>query len=564
MNLQCVDKETREVLASAFLVIPRFQRPYSWDTENVDDFWHDTIVGNERNEYFIGSVVVYTQKPQQMCLVDGQQRFTTLTMMLCAIRNSLAQEGNTDLADGIHAMIERKDINNKNRFILETKTSSPYLQDWIQSRSQPQSGPPINAEERRLAAAYEQIKKLIRQQIEEARQSRQQQPAQQRAVRERLVALRDRLLSLRFIHVTLDNEDDAYLIFETLNTRGKDLRLSDVVKTHLFNRLKPSSASIDPHRDQWDDLTDEFDKANVSVSRYIHHYWLSRNPYVAEKKVYKAIRKTVTSANAKDVFNHLIEGGDRYLTIHDPRRRQWTLHERTLKNALGALALFRVRQPMPMLIAIMNDYEQKELTRKQVENALVAIESFHFVFTAVVSARGSGGIASMYAKHARELTAATSKDQKNRTIRELTKKLSDSRPGFPEFEANFESILNSERYAKQKGLAQYILRRMHASGSKQNEIDYSNMTIEHLRSQSTASGVESHKLVAMLGNQILIPDKLNQGLGSKSFSEKQKALRKQQLTWVDQEVLDAKEWNQEAIMKRTKAMARRAYDVVWK
>lgn len=59
MKIESHDRSIGDLLTSGYYVIPRFQRPYSWDSENVAEFWNDTIV-NESADYFIGSMVVYT------------------------------------------------------------------------------------------------------------------------------------------------------------------------------------------------------------------------------------------------------------------------------------------------------------------------------------------------------------------------------------------------------------------------------------------------------------------------------------------------------------------------
>src|ERR1022692_3892575 len=116
MKIRSIDKDIKDILESGFYRIPRFQRPYSWDRDNIEDFWTDVVV-NADADYFIGSMVVF--KPQNSDtagVVDGQQRLTTITMILAALRNALKENNLADLAGGIHNLIERKDINNKAQY----------------------------------------------------------------------------------------------------------------------------------------------------------------------------------------------------------------------------------------------------------------------------------------------------------------------------------------------------------------------------------------------------------------------------------------------------------------
>jgi len=86
MKIESKDTDIESLLAGAYFHIPRFQRPYSWDEDNLGDFWNDVIV-NKSDDYFIGSMVVYKKDKQQFGVVDGQQRLTTITILLCVIRD---------------------------------------------------------------------------------------------------------------------------------------------------------------------------------------------------------------------------------------------------------------------------------------------------------------------------------------------------------------------------------------------------------------------------------------------------------------------------------------------
>src|SRR5258708_4374075 len=127
MKITCLDKQVGQFLKESFYRIPRFQRPYSWDRTNIEEFWNDAVVENEA-QYFIGNFVVYEDKTA-MDVVDGQQRLTTITLLLCALRNAFEREGFANLAKGIHGLIERTDISDQRFYVLQPKPPNQYLQD---------------------------------------------------------------------------------------------------------------------------------------------------------------------------------------------------------------------------------------------------------------------------------------------------------------------------------------------------------------------------------------------------------------------------------------------------
>ena len=82
MKIESSDTNIESLFTSDFLKIPEFQRPYSWDDDNLEDFWND-VVQNADEEYFIGSMVLFKSGRQEFGVVDGQQRLTTITILLC-------------------------------------------------------------------------------------------------------------------------------------------------------------------------------------------------------------------------------------------------------------------------------------------------------------------------------------------------------------------------------------------------------------------------------------------------------------------------------------------------
>src|SRR3972149_1546655 len=107
MKIESTDQDIRNLLSSGYYHIPRFQRPYSWTRENIQEFWDDIFRDNP-SDYFIGSMVVFKEGNQRYGVVDGQQRLTTITILLAALRNILKYQGFQDLAGGIHGLIERR------------------------------------------------------------------------------------------------------------------------------------------------------------------------------------------------------------------------------------------------------------------------------------------------------------------------------------------------------------------------------------------------------------------------------------------------------------------------
>lgn len=567
MKIICVDKDVKATLETGYFIIPRFQRPYLWERENVEEFWNDSVA-NPTDEHFIGSIVVFRTRDSKYGIVDGQQRLTTITMILCILRNALDAAGFSDLAKGVHLLVERPDIGNKNQFVLQTETSYPYLQEYIQKFGKPEAEPTHGKEEEHLKLAFNTLSSSLREIVEQAGISID---VTSRANRKKLQTLfekiRDRILSLKLIFIELDHEDDAYFVFETLNTRGKDLRLADLVKNHVTRLLRPKNQNVDLAKDKWNkivDLIEENDK--ISLDSFLHHYWLSKYEYITIKKLFKSLRKVIKSSNARPFLDELIADSRTYKEIREPSLAKWSKQESSINNSLKALNDFQVKQDLPMRLAVMRSYRDGEIKKKHADFILQALENFHFMFTSITSQRSSGGISLMYALHARQFTNAKTLETKVRILYDLIKKLRAKRPSYQEFEANFIEKLYSKEFPKDKALVQYILGRLYQHFDRSGvPVDFSQMTIEHIAAEkpNKPKSALSSSSIAQIGNLLLVDQALNLDLANKEFHEKKPILISSNV-WLDLKIRSAKKWGKKEIEDRTRFLAKEAYYKVWK
>ncbi len=566
MRVTTFDKEVKDIFSGSFYLIPRFQRPYSWDRENIEEFWCDTIAESE-GDYFIGSIVVFKDsKTDTYGIVDGQQRLTTITMILCALRNAFNDQNMQSLGDGLHNFVERPDINNKKRYVLKPETSYPYFQEYIQKKTKPDIVLTPGVEEELLEKAFMAISRNIQSTVTSIVSNRSLSEKNKKIeIEKSLIGIRDKILKLKLIFIELDSEDDAYIIFETLNTRGKDLKVSDLVKNHITKLFKPKNADVDLPKERWNKIVELIDEsgAQLEVDNFIHYYWLSRYEFVTLKKIFKQIRRKIDQKNAEGFLRSLEEDVKTYREINETVYRPWQKQDLRIKESLDAINLFKVKQAMPMLLSVMREYKSGGIRLPNAIETFTSIENFHFVFTAVTSQRSSGGISFMYAKAARDLCDAPNMNEKIKTLKELQRKLKKGRPSKDEFVASFQNILYSKELSKQKKLVQYILARI-AEKQFGVPIDYEKMTIEHLASENPIEGTTKipPQFIAQVGNLILVNDETNGKLKNKLFDQKKKILIDSKLP-LDKWISGSREWNVKEIINRTRGLAEFAYTKVW-
>ncbi len=555
------DQKIQDLLRSSYLLIPRFQRPYSWTSENVEEFWND-VFGEEVGDYFIGTFVVY-KDGDHLAVVDGQQRISTCIVLLSCIRDQLKINGSEDLSEGLHELIEKKDINNKKRFTLETESSYPYFQHVIMSNDPNELGKiEVGSEEKLIAQTRDVFKEKLTLLVSGIKENPTLHKNKvSKIIEEELLRVRDKVLNLRFIKIELETEDDAYIIFETLNTRGKDLSVTDLVKNFITRKLTAKNTSNDPAKIKWNTLLETIDGSgkNINTNTFLHHYWLSKHDYVTLKKLFKAIKATFfKKTDVSDFLDELVTDGVTYRTIFDLSFRKWRIEEMPLEEALEALTIFNVKQQVPMVLSVLRSFFANNYSLKNTIEILEAIEKFHFIFTAVTSQRSSGGISAMYASSARNFESAKSENQRRKVCLELKQKLKEKIPSYQEFEANFNEILFTKNVTKQKDLVRYILYKYNRHLSESYSEEKGLLTIEHLSSQS--SKISNN---GQMGNLILVNKQTNELLGSKAFAKKREILVRNQVL-LDSRITNADTWGEKQISDRTKKISNTSYNSIWK
>jgi uncharacterized protein with ParB-like and HNH nuclease domain len=558
MKIQCVEKDVRQVLESGTYLIPRFQRPFSWDEDNVEEFWVDST-SDLKKDYFIGAFVSYNLSSSSFGLVDGQQRLTTITIALCAIRDKFSDLGFAAPAKGVHRLIETRDLNDQAQFVLKTETSYPYLQAKIQSLVKEEAEIEAGEEEKAISAAYKLIYSYVEQGVREAASKAEASKAKV-VSKKWLERVRDKLLGLKVISITLDNQDDAYLIFETLNTRGKDLTAADLAKNHLLRLLPSRGKAIDRPKDHWVDIQSTLEQATkpIQMTTFLHHYWLSKYPFTTEKELFKSIKNEVSATNVAAVLAELRTDSDLYRGIVEPERLTlWNKGNRDVKDSLWCISdVLNIQIANPLLLTVLRLFSTKKLKDGQVREIFWLVERYHYLYTTISNLPSSGGVSKMYAAHARALATAADANARGVCINDFKKKIKSKVPARDTFITRFKSL--SYLNPRHKEIIGYTLWKIYKHKNPAVAVDLKGQTIEHLLSQSTGAAA-----IQSIGNLLGVAGKYNgEVLGDKSFTSK-KALLKQHGYILESQIDSATQWRAAEIEQRTSDLAEYAYDHVW-
>ncbi|ELY6275312.1 DUF262 domain-containing protein [Cronobacter muytjensii] len=566
MKIEANDKEIQDIFSSGYFKIPRFQRPYSWEKDEVENFWED-ITKNKDENYFIGSMVVFQSNKPYFGIVDGQQRLTTITIILSVIRDSFIKLEQDNLAKGIHKYIEKANVDNENEFILNAETSFPFLHGVIQSFKKEKITDDIGIEEKNLENAYNLIRDKISKLIPEI----DAKPTNQielfhdntNSPIQKLKDIRDKILALKLVFIQLDNEDDAYLIFETLNARGRDLKTSDLVKNLFLKKLRSSNTLYDSAKTSWNSLVSKFDidgGENV-LDNYLLHYWLSEHKYTTDKKLFSEIKEYIGEDNSKaeSLLKTIINCADCYKMINTPDSVSWNKQELKIKDILENLNSFKVKQQSSMTLALLRAWKEDKISLKVLKQSLEKIEYFHFIFNSITSQRSSGSIATTYSEHAIKLTKSTSHDDIQSILRSLFTALAMKLPSYEEFQVNFIQLSYLSNKTRSKNAIKYILSKQLGDAISCLNINHKLLTIEHYIPESAIKAGISPDTVGCIGNLLLIDESTNNNtLRDSTIKEKYKILEEKGYPLKQTYILSS-EWGETEIKNRTESIAKQLY-----
>lgn len=562
VDFQPYRRSVEELLtAPDYYIVPRFQRPYSWDTGNLDEFWRDVLDDSDPG-YFIGPMVAWRQGASpKLSIVDGQQRLTTIAILLSVLRDVFRERGRQKLAEGIHRYIEHADRDNEKQFTLQAEVTSSYLNNAILLENPDRTAQPSSDEEAALQRAHKYLQERVADALSTSGQSSETW----------LRNARDKVLALRVIWVVHGNEDDAYTVFETLNSRGKDLEVVDLLKNHLLNKLRRGgNRSADPYRDRWNSVRADIEESDVRINfnRFLLHWWLSQESYVAQRKLFSAMKSVIQNRDhAAARLASLENDAPLYREVLDPWSLPWGNEERDIPNSLDALSIFGVVQPAPFLLALLR--ERRRTTEKiglsHVLRTIRTIVRFHFQFTAISQLSSSGGVSEMYAKYARELTNATDATERVQAVRSLQQALVQRRPDRDRFVTSFvERLVLTDDITREKKLVRYVLQKFLEADRPRTESRA--LTVEHLLPQDRIGrdpGL-TPQTVGSIGNLLMVDENLNTRLNNKDFIQKKSILQEAQSHYEVTDILAATNWDAPSIQARAHQLAADAYDRVWR
>lgn len=518
-------------------VIPLFQRPYSWVPDNWQTLWDDVMAQYDEQEpssHFMGALVTVPVKSVPVgvtkhLVIDGQQRLTTISIFLAAIRDK-ANKASDSSTEGIigDLLVNRHYKNPDDLKLVPTQADRAAYNALIHQKDL------TDYEESKVIQAYRFFLKKLEGYDEE---NLPLSPVK---------ILQTIQQTLQVVMINLSESDDPYLIFESLNHKGKPLNQADLVRNYVLMRFRHSTVSGGEQEAVYFELWHPMETSlNDSMTDFLRHYAMRNGSNVRKGEIYISSKKEFLNSNSPEEVREKLIEMKRYAMAYCKFLSPDEESNRNLGKRFQGIQDLDQKAAYPFLLRLYRSWEQQVFGDTAMIQCLDLLESF-FVRRSVCAVP-----ANSLNKLIMELCQDLPAHDPHIWLRETLLNWSGNRR-WPTNDEFADAIVNQKIYERPR-IARYVLIALEEAFKHKEVVDTTTATIEHVMPQTLS---EEWKL-AIQGDYTAIHDKwsdtlgnltltsYNSELGNMPFEEKKNLLKNThfELTrWINaQDTWDARE-----------------------
>lgn len=525
------------------LIVPAYQRSYVWGNDEFEGYWDDFIDTSKQGGSplrLIGPIILSKTKadPKTFNIVDGQQRLITSSLILAAIRDVWGEVvGLDDDYHDLHRYIVSKSRSDGLRLKIRVADNlGSVYSDIIAYKSIPEVV--SNSDAKSVVTAY----RFFREKIKTYISTPGIHEKEKAGLLDKLV---EQVFDINCILVVLENEDDAYEVFEGFNARGVDLSISDLFKNLILSKVKGEERVQQEALSQWNEIVSIVKEINVpkfNINTFLRYYWIGKNKYVTERELYKSIKQE--TLNYRELLKELYEValGLRVLFSRDPYAIQEMLgdsskYSNSINNSVLALRAMNTQSFMVWLMALISPRNKGKIKAKWFSQALRDVEIFCFRYFGI-SKQPANKIEKKFSELGKQLykciKAGNEANIPNIVI-DGWKKIVEEDNLLPTDEQFLEDFQNINLQTNNKPFVRYLLSQIenHLT-SEEKKVDQISVNIEHILPQKPdkswkVTDKELKENVNRLGNITIVLEKFNSSMSNKPIMEKLSLLEQSSL-----------------------------------
>ena len=540
--------------------VPQFQRDYSWEQDNWEDLWNDIeLAAESMNAHYMGSVVLQSTTGKEFSIIDGQQRFTTLTILTLAVIdaiNKIADKG-IDIEENKERVnilmlqyIGQKDpssLNYSSKLFLN-ENNDGFFQNRLIGFKDPINIRKLSDSEKLMWDAYLFFKEKIAQRFKKNYSGSELASFLNKVVGELMM----------FIQITVEDELNAYTVFETLNSRGVELTSTDLLKNYLFSQVAKSETDLKQIKTQWKKIIDAI--GLKEFPNFLRYFLLATRKQLTKEYLFKEVKHFVkTGQDVFELLDHLEFYAYNYIALGNPDDEMWNM-EKENRNAIGILKAFKVIQWKSLLMVAL-----AKLNNHDIKRLLQSIVTISYRYN-VISKLQTNEMEKIYSRAAINLFKGD-----NDNITEILNSLKPLYVNDEDFKNYFSLKQFNTNNSTDKKLLRYTLYRLEGQeiGGNLYDFETDSGTIEHILPESYPESwhlefkeEEYTRNVFMLGNLTLLEaSKNNKDAADKIFEEKKPIYHTSKFV-LTKNIIDP-QWTPQNIKSRQAHLAKLATGI-WK
>lgn len=339
-------------------IIPVYQRNYDWKIENCKQLYDDLIqvIKNNSKTHFFGSIVsVYepSGRNTEFLIIDGQQRLTTMSLLFLAMYN----------------LLEEKIIISEDES-LKDQIYEDFLVDKYQPQEKRMKLKPIKNDQKAFSKLFNSKDDYIKDSNLTINYSYFYERIQKQEIT--IDELFDAICRLEIINITLNNEDNPQLIFESLNSTGLDLSEGDKIRNYILMGL-PKQKQDEYYEKYWNCIEK---CTKYDVSSFIRDYLSVKQLVIpSQKKVYINFKKYVEDSSLKiiEILEDLLSYAKRYNILLCGKTSS-----KELNSCINRLNRLETTVTRPFFLEVLRLYDENQINLNEVAEAFSITESYLF------------------------------------------------------------------------------------------------------------------------------------------------------------------------------------------
>ncbi|GAA8616171.1 DUF262 and DUF1524 domain-containing protein [Helicobacter pylori] len=338
------------------LVIPIYQRLYSWEEEQCKQLWDDIIKigGDDKMDgHFIGFILYVLDgikhSKNLLFIVDGQQRLTTITLLLIALRDHLSDEVKRKEIEDDYLINSDKDSDKKFRLILSESNKDTLLSLIDKDRRKP------SEPSSKIMENFKLFEEWIRENTNQ------------------LETIFKGLEKLMIVEIALEKgKDDSQLIFESMNSKGIELTQTDLIRNYIVMETEIEKQE-GFYNKYWRAMEEDFKQNKKWFDRFVRHYLTIKTRVPNINKVYVAFKdyRQKEGIGIEDLLKDLQKYCGYFCQIAFKKE-----DDKDLKEALGFLVDLEMDVIYPLLLELYSDYSEGVLSQKDFISIIYLVESY--------------------------------------------------------------------------------------------------------------------------------------------------------------------------------------------